>query len=318
MSEQDGGQPGEAPAVESALRDTRRWLGRRSVLIAGASGLAVTGLAAGTATGTLPFSQALQRVLGVASSTPATQLGSTRIERVYSAARGREVDLVLMLPSKTPPRGLPMSLMLHGLHSNARSSAPTGLLKQLSSDVARKAVPAFGIVAVDGGDNYWHQVHPGDDPMAMLLEEVPRWLRERGLAGPNGLPFAATGISMGGFGAFLYTRRRVERRQPPAALAALAPALITSWPEMSKRRIFRDINDWTSLDPLRHIDATKNIPTGLWCGTEDPFIVGLRRYVDAAKPVVVHTAHGKHGDAFNRTVVPSVVSFLGKHVPRTT
>ncbi len=310
----------EAPPTlgSAAVRDARRWLSRRSVLIAGASGVAVAGLAAGTATGKLPFSQALQRALGVASSNPTTQLGSTRVERVYSAARGRMVDLVFLLPSKTPPRGLPMSLMLHGLHGNARSAAPTGTLKQLSSDVARKAVPAYGFVAVDGGDNYWHQVHPNDDPMAMLLEEVPQWLRARGFAGDTGQPFACTGVSMGGFGALLYTRRRVERRQPPAAVATLAPALITTWPEMEKRHIFTGMEDWVSLDPLRHIAETASVPNAIWCGTEDSFITGVRRYIDVAHPAVAHTAHGKHGDTFNKTVVPSLVSFLGKHVPRTT
>ncbi|ANN19662.1 esterase [Amycolatopsis orientalis] len=311
MNDDDQGHT-TLPGVQGA----RRWLSRRSVLIAGASGLGVAGLAAGTASGALPFSEALQRALGVASPTPATQLGSPRVERVYSEARGREVDLVLMLPTKAPPKGLPMSLMLHGLHGTARHAAPTGLLKQLGSDVARKAVPPFGFVAVDGGDHYWHENQPGDNPMAMLLEEVPRWLAARGLGGRDGLPFAATGLSMGGFGALLYTRRRLERRRPPAAVAALAPALITSWAEMSKRRAFRDATDWGSMDPLRHIEITKKVPTGIWCGTEDPFIGGVRKFIDEARPAVAHTARGKHGDAFNRTVVPSLIAFLGKHVPK--
>jgi len=299
-----------------ARAGARRWLSRRSVLIAGASGVGVAALTVGTATGALPFSAALQRAVGVASPTPATQLGTPTVERVYSAARGREVDLLIMQPTKAPSKGLPMSLMLHGLHGNARHAAPTGLLKQLSSDVAKRAVPAYGFVAVDGGDNYWHENTPGDNPMAMLLEEVPRWLQQRGLAGPDGLPFACAGLSMGGFGALLYTRRRIERRQPPAAVAAIAPALITSWPEMSKRRAFHDATDWGSMDPLRHVDATKSVPTGVWCGTEDDFIGGVRRFIQEAHPTVAHTAKGKHGDAFNRTVVPSVVSFLGKHVPK--
>ncbi|WP_245633683.1 alpha/beta hydrolase [Amycolatopsis jejuensis] len=291
----------------------RRRVSRRSLLIAGASGLGVAGLAAGSATGVIPFNQALQRAAGVASSTPVTQLGSMRVERVYSAARGREVDLVFLLPSKKPPRGLPMSLMLHGLHGNARSAAPSGLLKQLGSDVARKAVPAYGYVAVDGGDNYWHQVRPGDDPMAMLLEEVPQWLKARGFGDPDGLPFACAGVSMGGFGTLVYARRRAERRQSPAAIAAIAPALLTSWPDMAKRRIFTGQTDWTSLDPLRHLDALQGIPTALYCGTEDNFITGVRRYIAEAHPAIGYTAHGKHSDTFFRTVVPSMVGFLGKH-----
>ncbi len=294
----------------------RRRVSRRSLLIAGASGLGVAGLAAGTATGVVPFNQALQRALGVASSTPVTQLGSMRVERVYSHARGRQVDLVFLLPSKKPPAGLPMSLMLHGLHGSARTAAPSGLLKQLGSDVARKAVPAYGYVAVDGGDNYWHQVRPGDDPMAMLLEEVPQWLRARGFGGADGTPFACSGVSMGGFGALLYGRRRVERRQPPAAIAAIAPALITSWQEMAKRRIFTGMTDWTSLDPLRHLTALQGIPTAVYCGTEDSFITGVRRYIAETHPAIGYTAHGKHSDTFFRTTVPSLVGFLGKHLPK--
>lgn len=296
----------------------RRRLSRRSLLIAGASGLGIAGFTAGTASGVLPFSEAMQRALGVTSTTPVSQLGVAKVERVWSQARQRQVDLVTLLPSKAPPPDLPMSLLLHGLHGRARTAAPTGTLAELSSQVARHAVPPFGLVAVDGGDNYWHQNHPGDDPMAMLLEEVPQWLRRRGLGGADGQPFAATGMSMGGFGAMLYARRRAERGQPVDALALLAPALILSWKEMVKRDAFHDEADWASMDPLKHLDATAGIPTGVWCGTEDSFISGVRQYIAATKPAVAYTGRGKHGDSFNRTVVPSVIGFLGRHVPQAT
>ncbi|HJQ47426.1 MAG TPA: alpha/beta hydrolase-fold protein [Amycolatopsis sp.] len=291
----------------------RRRFSRRSVLIAGASGLGIAGFTAGTASGVLPFSGAVQRALGVTSTTPVSQLGVARVERVWSQARRRDVDLVTLLPSKNPPANLPMSVLLHGLHGRARTAAPTGTLAELDSQVARHAVPPYGLVAVDGGDNYWHENHPDDDPMAMLLDEVPQWLRRRGLGGADGQPFAATGMSMGGFGAMLYARRRAERGQPVDAVALLAPALILSWNEMSKRDAFHDEADWASMDPLKHLDATAGIPTGIWCGTEDSFIQGAREYIAATRPAVAYTARGKHGDSFNRTVVPSVLTFLGKH-----
>jgi hypothetical protein len=69
------------------------------------------------------------------------------------------------------------------------------------------------------------------------------------------------------------------------------------------------------MDPLRHVDATRSIPTGVWCGTEDDFIGGVRKFIAADYPAVAYTARGKHGDTVNRTVVASVVGFLGKHVP---
>ncbi|GAB3581459.1 alpha/beta hydrolase-fold protein [Amycolatopsis endophytica] len=301
--------------TEDEATAPRRRPSRRSVLIAGASGLGLAGVAAGAATGVLPVSEAVQRVLGVASSSPATQLGAARVERVWSHYRNRMVDLVTLLPTKSPPRNLPMSLLLHGLRGRARTAAPTGSLNELASQVARKRTRPYGFVAVDGGDNYWHENIPGDDPMGMLLEEVPQWLRERGLGGTDGLPFACTGMSMGGFGSLLYARRRAERRQPVSALALLAPALMLSWTEMAKRRAFHDEADWASMDPLRNPTATAGVPTAVWCGTEDAFISGARRFIATTRPEIGYTARGKHGDSFNRTVVPSMVGFLGRHRP---
>jgi S-formylglutathione hydrolase FrmB len=306
---------GGTESTEGAGRRERARFSRRSLLIAGASGLGFAGLGVGLATGALPFPGAVQHVLEVASTTQVTGPGVARLERVWSAARHREVEVVLLLPTPSPPRHLPMSLVLHGLHGRARTAAPTGTLAELSSQVARHAVLPFGLVAVDGGDDYWHEDHPGDDPMTMLLDEVPQWLRARGLAGPDGLPFACTGMSMGGFGGLLYARRRAERRRPVQALALLAPALLLSWTEMAKRGAFHGAGDWASMDPLKHLDTTAGVPTGVWCGTEDPFIDGVRKFIAATHPALAYTAHGKHGDTFNRTVVPSVIGFLGRHAP---
>ncbi|WP_236793681.1 alpha/beta hydrolase-fold protein [Amycolatopsis sp. GM8] len=270
---------------------------RRSMLVAGASGLGVAAFAV------LPAEPTVQRAV----------VSSSRVERVWSAARSREVDLVTMLPPAPAP-GLPMVLVLHGLHGRAQAAAPTGTLAELTAQIARGAVAPFGFVAVDGGDNYWHENHPGDDPMAMLLEEVPVWLRQRGLSGADGLPFGVLGMSMGGFGGLLYARRRGERRQRMRALALLAPALILSWQEMAKRDAFHNATDWASMDPLKHLSATAGVATGVWCGTEDPFIQGTRRFIAATHPQVAYTARGKHGDSFNRTVVPSVIGFLGRQL----
>lgn len=305
------------PADQRESRRAGRRHSRRSILLAGASGLGVAALTASGVTGALPASAPLQRALGLASSSPATRVGVTRVERVFSAARGREVELVTLLPAKSAPPKLPMVVLLHGRGGKARSAAPTGLLTRLSNVVARGSAPPFGFVAVDGGNNYWHSHTPDDDPMRMLLDELPGWLRERGLGGEDGTPFACAGTSMGGFGAMLYARRRTQRRRPVAAVAATAPALITSWAQMSRRNAFRDAADWASMDPLRNIDALRGIPTGIWCGTEDSFIEGVRRYIAAARPEIGFTGPGKHGDAFNRSVVPSVVGFLARYVPRS-
>jgi S-formylglutathione hydrolase FrmB len=247
------------------------------------------------------------RVRGTTAAKP-----TVRFERVYSAARHREVTLAFYLPTGANPRGLPMSILLHGLHGDARHAAVGDLADVLTSAVAKGSVPAFGFVAVDGGDNYWHENVAGDDPMAMLLDEVPQWLKERGY----GQPFAVTGVSMGGFGSLLYARRRAERGDPIAATAAISPGLITSWPEMAKRRAFKNEAEWASLDPLRHLKSTGPTALGVWIGDHDRFIEGTRRFMRDVRPEVGTVKAGGHDDGFYRKVTPDVVQFLAKYAKR--
>lgn len=241
----------------------------------------------------------------------------TTVERVYSASRRRTLDLVITRPAghdRADGAVLPVCLFLHGLHGTARSSAPGNLAGELGTGIKAGTLPPFAIVALDGGDSYWHHNRPGDDPMAMLLEEVPVWLRERGL-GANGVPFACAGVSMGGFGALLYTRRRNERRDPVAVTAVMAPGLITTWAEMAKRDAFRDRADWVAHDPLKHLDALGTGPVGIWCGLDDRFIEGARRFIAAARPKRAYLAAGGHDDTFFRDCIPDLLRFVGGYAP---
>jgi S-formylglutathione hydrolase FrmB len=274
----------------------------------------VIATATGVATYVTASSQAPEEQIATSDRLSRTNaaLPTLRFEHVYSAARHRDVTLAFYLPPGANPRGLPMSILLHGLHGDARHAAVGDLADVLASAVKKGSVPAFGFIAVDGGDNYWHENTPGDDPMAMLLDEVPGWLRERGY----GEPFAITGASMGGFGALLYARRRAERGDPIAATAAISPGLITTWPEMAKRRAFKNEDEWTSLDPLRHLTSTGPTALGVWIGDRDRFIEGTRRFIRDVRPEVGTVKGGGHDDGFYRKVTPDVVRFLAKYAKR--
>ncbi|MCR3749822.1 alpha/beta hydrolase [Lentzea californiensis] len=280
--------------------------------------LAAIGVVIATATGVVTYvsssSDAVERQIATADKVRATSAAkpAIRFERVYSAARHREVTLAFYLPAGANTRGLPMSILLHGLHGDARHAAVGNLTEVLAAAVAKGSVPAFGFVAVDGGDNYWHENVPGDDPMAMLLDEVPRWLKERGY----GEPFAVTGVSMGGFGSLLYARRRAERGDPVAAAAAISPGLITTWPEMAKRRAFKNEREWASLDPLRHLKSTGPTALGVWIGDRDRFIEGTRRFIRDVRPEASAVKGGGHDDGLYRKVTPDVVQFLAKYAKR--
>ncbi len=293
---------------------------RRTVLMGAAAGAAAT-VTLGVTAGSGALRNAEKGVKPPApapSSTPALasapSRGVMRVEQVRSAYRRQSVEIATFLPSNTS-KDLPVCLLLHGRFGNARSAPGGDLAGALASAVAKGHVKPFAFVAVDGGANtYWHQ-QQNDNPMAMLLEEIPTWLAERGLGGPDGKPFAVSGISMGGFGAFLYARRRQERRDPVSAIAAISPALITSWGEMSKRKAFRDQAEWASMDPLRNLDKHGGAKVGMWCGTEDSFITGVRQYIQRARPVVAATGPGGHNQVFYNRVLPDVVRFVGRHLP---
>jgi S-formylglutathione hydrolase FrmB len=302
--------------VDEEVNDQeRRRMSRRSMIVAGTAGLATASLVLGTATGVIPVTDMVADVLGVSTPPEIGADGITKVERVFSQQRNRNVDMVTILPTNNRPKQLPVCLLLHGLHGNARRAAPTGLAQKLVTEAAVGTIPPFALVALDGGDNYWHENQRGDNPMGMLLEEVPQWLKARGLGDANGVPFACAGISMGGFGALLYGRRRQEAGRPAQAIAAVSPGLLTSWREMSTRKAFKDTTEWAALDPLRNTDKMGKVPTGIWCGTEDHFIEGARKYIKLAKPEVAFTGPGTHGDAFYRGIVPSLLAFVGKHAP---
>lgn len=291
------------------MRDSqgRHLLPRRSVLAAGITGAAALGLGLGGRFGSTP----------PGTPVPLANQSNVSVERLYSHARNCFINFVLMFPKGVPRQGLPVCLMLHGRFGDARKSVG-GLPDWLSASVSSGRIPPFAFLAVDGGgNNYWHR-RPNDDPLWMLLGEVPRWLAERNLGGPDHLPFAASGISMGGFGALLYARRRREMGHPLSAAAVVSPALITSWPEMRKRKAFATEAEWAEIDPLRHIGSLGNLPLGVWCGTEDRFIEGTRRFIRMAEPDYASTTPGGHNSRYYRKALPELVNFIGGELPTPT
>src|SRR6185312_930254 len=111
---------------------------------------AAIGVAIATATGVATYvsssSETTERQIATADRAQGTGAAkpTIRFERVYSAARRRDVTLAFYLPTGVNPRGLPMSILLHGLHGDARHAAVGNLADVLSAAVAKGSVPAFG------------------------------------------------------------------------------------------------------------------------------------------------------------------------------
>ncbi len=297
-----------AAAAAAAGRDERQGVGRRRLLGA----LAAAALGAGAVGGAavrdvLPGGARLRRLLGMTGedgTVPQVAAGPVRTGTVRSAARGRDVRLVVFDPPGEHGDDLPVCLALHGRDGDAATFTRLGTAQLLAAAVA-SGTPPFRVVAVDGGAaTYWHARTPGDDPMAMLTAELPRWLADRAMPGPT----RALGISMGGSGVLQYARARPGEL---AAVALLSPALFRSWADARTVDAYRDEADWRGHEPLLHLDAVAAVGrTALWCGTEDPFCPAARRLA-AAPGVRTSFPRGEHTDGFWRRVLPDAMAALG-------
>jgi enterochelin esterase-like enzyme len=221
-----------------------------------------------------------------------------------SAARGTDVDLVLITPSGVPAAGLPVCLALHGRGARARTFLQLGVPDLLTAAV-RAGTPPFAIAAVDG-DHYWVETEPGDDPQRMLTDEVPGWLSDRDLRPPS----AVFGISMGGFGALRFARTHPGLK----AVATASAALFLSWPDARSRKVFADEANWRDSEPLLHTADLRSGGLGVWCGESDPFLGADRKLVKAVSPEMSRFSPGGHDDEYWRGVLPDILKFVGERL----
>lgn len=211
-------------------------MSRRRVLAWGLGGLG-TAVVAGTGGaqlilhGVLPGKSSLERMTGgcdvATPSLTAAPAGPSISGTFDSAARQRSVGCTIAYPpGHSPGSELPLVLALHGYggnHTNALSDLSMG--EALALRVGGAALPPMAMVAADGGGGYWH-AHPGDDPMAMLVDELIPMCQKLGLGTPP-QRIGAIGISMGGYGGLLAEHQRGLL----AAVAAISPAVWTTYGE---------------------------------------------------------------------------------------
>ena len=306
--------PGPSPAPGEATPPRAR-LTRRRLLVGGGALVGAGALAVGGAALVDSIETPApvpQRVPALARPVRGTQAAVT-VEWVRSAARNRAVRLVITSPPGRDRATLPLCVGLHGLGGNALWWGDPGMRRFLGTAWA-SGVPPFAVAAVDGGDNYWHPFRPGDDPMRMLIEELPAWMVQRGVARDRrGVPVLASGVSMGGAGALMYARARAAGGAPVRAVAAMSPGLFTDW-RVAAKRPFAGEADWAANDPLRFYPELAGTPTGIWCGDKDAFADPVRRYIALARPQFSRISPGRHDGTYYGTVLPQVIDYLGAHV----
>ncbi|MGE5136884.1 MAG: alpha/beta hydrolase [Gemmatimonadota bacterium] len=266
----------------------------------------------------IPGQQVLDRLDGACSvsgpplsfATPGPQLAGT----FYSRARQRAVGYAIAYPpGHGPGSRLPLVVALHGFAADhTRVLAGLTMAQALALRVGGRPLPPMAMVAADGGRGYWNP-HPGDDPMGMLVDEVIRLCRERGLGrGPRTV--AAFGISMGGYGAIL-----LAERQPAlvSAVAAIGPAIWTSYPQARAANpgAYASAAAFAAADAVTHAGALAGVAVRVACGASDPFAPGTRALARVLPPgAQVHISPGCHSHPFFASQEPASLAFLAGHL----
>lgn len=230
----------------------------------------------------------------------------------YSHARSRTVGYTIAYPPHHGPgMALPLVVMLHGEggnHSDALAGMSPAQALALLSD--RVPLLPMAMVTADGGEGYWN-AHPGDDPMAMIVDEIIPMCRQRGL----GLDRIGTmGISMGGYGAILLAEKYPQLVD---AVAAISPAIWTSYDQAQSvnRDAYASAADFEADDAVTHASSLSGIPVRVTSGNSDPFHPGVQALARALPPgsVTVFSKGCHTGPFFTEQEPPSLV-FLAEHL----
>jgi predicted esterase len=218
--------------------------------------------------------------------------GRVRVERVRSASMGGELDLFTAVPvGHGTGEGLPVVVVLHGSSARAADFRGFGLGRFLTAAVEQGA-PPFVLAGTDDGPTGWVADGAGADPAAMLREELPGWLSDRGFAGDRR---AVWGWSRGGYGAL----RLVEDTPDWARAAALFSPAVSEGD-----------------DVFGGVERLEGLPLGFWCGDEDPFIDALRALVERlpTPPEVLTVAEGAHTRIFWNDHTLDAFAWLAGHL----
>jgi S-formylglutathione hydrolase FrmB len=257
-----------------------------------------------------------------------------RSAQLHSEALGKDVGCVVHLPPSyaSGTKNYPVVYALHGLFESSAFWERRGLAALLEDLWAKKTLPEFVVVAVDGGNSFF-----ANSPLGAYEDLVTRDLIayaetnyrvERERAGR-----ALFGVSMGGYAAL---RIALSRPELFAAVATHSAVLLAAPPRPGQgadpyqlaafARVFGEPPDlalWRANDPLEW--ANRAAPRGLPalsfdCGDKDRYGLAAgheelhRRLLARGIPHEFALHPGDHGYEYVRSVLPGSLTFLSKHL----
>jgi predicted esterase len=304
-------------------RTSRQHFNRRRLLAFGLGGTAAVVVVGGigielVSHGVLPGKQELDQLDGACTvpSPPLSfsNLGPSISGSFYSIARRTTVGYTIAYPpGHGPGDPLPLVVMLHGYganHTDALSAMSSA--QAVAIRVDGRSLAPIAMVTVDGGGGYWNP-HPGDNPMAMVIDEMIPRCQRMGL-GRAPQRIGAMGISMGGYGAILLAEKYPKLI---SAVAAISPAIWTDYDQAhgANAGAFASAADFAANDAVTHTGALAGIPVRVASGIDDPFHPGVEALVQALPPgAVIDFSKGCHGGSFSVAQEPPSLAFLAEHL----
>jgi S-formylglutathione hydrolase FrmB len=238
------------------------------------------------------------------ASPPEGSAIATRISGSFiSTARGGKLTnwIIALPPGQTGP--LRPVIALHAVRGNANQAMHLGVEDGLAQ-LVKAGRPPFAVVAVDGGDGYWHRRANGEDPGAMVLNELIPMLATKGLDTSR---VGFIGWSMGGYGALLLGSRLGPQRT--AGICAVSPALYQSFTG-STRGAFDSYDDWRQ-NTVFGLPALSSIPLRVDCGNSDRFAPATHQFVaQLRRPPAGGFSAGGHDVTFWRQQLPGELAWL--------
>jgi enterochelin esterase-like enzyme len=316
-----GGETNTGIEVTESGVEGRTTFSRRRLLTYGLAGTAAIVVVGATgfelvSHGVLPGQLELDELDGACSLASTTltfgQMGPSTSGTFYSQARNRTVGYTIGYPPQHYPRmELPLVVMLHGEGGNHTDAlADMSPAQAMALQINRQPLAPMAIVTVDGGTGYWNP-HPGDNPMAMVVDELIPMCQTRGLGRQR---IGTMGISMGGYGAILLAEKYPHLID---AVAAISPAIWTSYSQAQgvNPGAYASAAAFDENDAVTHAGSLAGIPVRVASGNSDPFHPGVQALATVL-PVgsVVVFSGGCHTGPFFIEQEPPSLAFLAAHL----